>query len=180
MGILKTLLLAGIFLCLTTTAEAVDALRLREQEIKAGLLYNFLKYTEWPESSFAQVTDFSVCLFGGDPFGGSLKPMQGRTVNRRVITVREIRDISEVDSCHLLFVNGAEKTRWPELRKALAGKNVLTVSDIAAFTAAGGMIELGYEGSRINAVLNASAVTGAGLRIEDRMLRLVTVAREVP
>ena len=28
-------------------------LRLQEQEIKAGLLYNFLKYIEWPSGSVA-------------------------------------------------------------------------------------------------------------------------------
>jgi hypothetical protein len=152
---------------------AADSLQLAEQEIKAGLLYNFLKYTEWPAG--ADPSSISVCIFGDDPFGGYLDPMAGRTVNQRVITLRNIRDVSEAEGCQLLFVNAAEKTRWPQLQKFLAGKSILSVSDFSGFTAAGGMIEFGHQNNHISASLNIDSVNAAGLRVQERLLRLVTV-----
>jgi hypothetical protein len=161
----------------SSRAQAEDTLKLGEQQIKAGLLYNFLKYTQWPAASFAQSASVNVCIFGGDPFGGSLKPMEGRSVNQREIAVRQVSEAREIDGCHLLFVNAGQKEHWPALRTYLAGKNILTVSDFDDFSSSGGMIEFGRKDHHITASLNIDAVAAAGLRVEDRLLRLVTVVQ---
>jgi hypothetical protein len=168
--------ICAVFLLLvaqTALAQATeDDLRLSEQEIKAGLLYNFLKYTQWPSDTG---TTIRLCIYGPDPFRGKLDPMQGRSVNRREIIVRKINRADEASGCHLLFINAQEKGRWPELRNSLNGKGILTVSDFSSFVATGGMIEFGYRDNHIAATLNIDAVHSAGLRVEDRLLRLVTV-----
>ena len=171
------LLLIPFLAILSSSVHAADNLRLHEQQIKAGLLYNFLKYTEWPASSFVQPGSITVCVFGDDPFYGSLKPMEGRTVNQREIAVRQVRVVRETEGCHLLFINAAEKKLWPALREFLSGKSVFTVSDAEGFTASGGMIELGRSGDHIGASLNIDAAAAVGLRVQDRLLNLVTVVR---
>lgn len=152
---------------------ADDSLKLHEQEIKAGLLYNFLKYTEWPTAEAA--SKIAVCIFGDDPMESYLKPMAGRTVNRHEISVRKINTAAAAGSCHLLFIAGGDKEGWPELQKALAGKNILTVSDAKGFSDSGGMIEFGRKDNRIHVLLNLNALTAAGIRVHDRLLKLVTV-----
>lgn len=155
-------------------ANAAEELQLQEQEIKAGLLYNFLKYTDWPPEKLggAQV---AVCIFGDDPFEGYLEPMGGRSVNQREIAIRKVRSADEAGECNLLFVNAEEKENWPQLRKALAGKGVLTVSDFAHFAETGGMIEFGHRNDHISASLNINAVNAAKLHVQDRLLKLVTI-----
>jgi uncharacterized protein DUF4154 len=161
---------------LPVAAHADESLQLREQEIKAGLLYNFLKYVEWPPIDATHATaPVTVCVFGDDPFNGYLQPMIGRTVNRRKIAVRSIRDFPEAAACDLLFINTAEKDRWPQLQKFLTGKTILTVGDFNRFADTGGMIEFGRKDDHINVSLNIDAVTAARLRVEDRLLKLVTV-----
>src|SRR5262245_20863804 len=93
----------ALFLLLfaASTSLAASNLELQEQEIKAGLLYNFLKYTDWPEASFAAPSVITVCIFGNDPFNGNLKPMEGRTVNQREITIRQVRDVQGIAGCQL-------------------------------------------------------------------------------
>lgn len=169
-------ILLGTLLCtlLTSPPLAGASLELNEQKIKAGLLYNFLKYTQWPESSFTS-SAVTVCIFGDDPFEGNLDAMRDRTVNRREISIRQSRDMEDMRNCHMIFVNAREKSRWPRLRQFLSGKSILTVSDYPAFASSGGMIEFGRHGSRVGASLNAQAVAAAGLRVEERLLRLVTV-----
>lgn len=155
--------------------HADDNLQLAEQEIKAGLLYNFLKYTEWPTSIMEHASKIEVCILGDDPFGEYLQPMAGRTVNQREITLRNLRDIASAGSCQLLFINAAEKANWPALRKFISGKNILTVSDYNGFANAGGMIEFDRQDNHIHAELNMGAVTAAGLHVHERLLKLVTV-----
>lgn len=171
MALLTRLLL---WLCLLAPLPAyADELTLHEPEIKAGLLYNFLKYTDWPAGRNQGM--LVVCVFGSDPFEGYLKPMGGRTVNQREIALRTIHDAAEAKNCHLLFVNANEKDSWPQLQAALGGSSVLTVSDFDGFASSGGMIEFGHEDNHISANLNIDAVTAASLHVQDRLLRLVKV-----
>lgn len=151
-------------------------LRLQEQEIEAGLLYNFLKYIEWPSASTAASPSTAVvCVFGADPFAGYLQPMAGRTVNQRRIEVRSVHDVDDAAKCQLVFVSADEKERWPQLQKSLMGKGVLTVSDFAEFIDDGGMIEFGRKDDHINVELNMDSVAAAKLQVEDRLLKLVTI-----
>jgi hypothetical protein len=169
------LFIALLYIASATEAIAEENLQLQEQEIKAGLLYNFLKYTEWPPTSMEKFSSVSVCIFGDDPFEGYLQPMAGRTVNQRSIAIRKVNEIHETLTCQLLFVNANEKERWPQLRDSLKGKAVLTVSDFRDFVETGGMIEFARKDNHISVDLNMGAVTNAGLHMQDRLLKLVTV-----
>lgn len=174
MALLIRTLLAALLL-LSAQAHADNTLQLAEQEIKAGLLYNFLKYTDWPGASMEKSPAMNVCILGSDPFAGYLQPMAGRTVNQRGIILRKVQNMQEMQSCHLLFINARAKDSWPQLKVALKGKAVLTVSDFDGFANSGGMIEFGRKNDHISVNLNMDAVTSGGLRVQDRLLRLVTL-----
>lgn len=155
-------------------AYADEKLLLAEQKIKAGMLYNFLKYTEWPDSDFSS---FSVCIFGDDPFNGDLSAMMERTVNQKRITLHFIKENTQATSCQLLFINKAEHVRWPELLNYLAKQAVLTVSDMRDFARKGGMIEFRRGYNRINVDINMEAVTAAKLKVKDQLLRLTSASK---
>ena len=173
---LFALLLAAAVLA--APAQAQQNVRLIEQDIKAGLFYNFLRYTQWPAASATQAArpgDAAVvCLYGGDPFSGRLAPMAGRTVNQRVIQVRTIRAMNEIAPCQMLFINASERERWPQVRAYLANRDVLTVSDFDGFASAGGMIEFTRVSDRIGVRINTGAVQSANLVVQDRLLRLAS------
>jgi hypothetical protein len=178
MGRLLRLLAVQLFAAVAMTpAAAQQNFRLVEQDIKAGLLYNFLRYTEWPARADAMAV---VCVFGPDPFDGKLTPMAGRTVNQQTIDVRNVRALEEIDACTLLFVNADERARWPQLRDYLGDKPVLTVSDYDGFAGGGGMIEFTRADSRIGVRINVDAIAGADLMVQDRLLRLASAVRSAP
>jgi len=155
-------------------AEPQHNLQLAEQDIKAALLYNFLRYTQWPHPP-APGGAVLVCLWGRDPFDGRLAPMAGRTVNQRRIEVRPVRAEGELDTCALLFVNAEERANWPRLRTYLARRSVLTVSDYDGFARAGGMLEFAEVRNRIALRINVAAAEMADLQVQDRLLRLASV-----
>jgi hypothetical protein len=167
---------AMLLACLLVAGPAMaQSLQLAEQKIKAGMVYNFLKYTDWPAVDGA--APMRVCLYGGDPFDGNLQPMQGRSVNQRPIVLQHIKDASEAASCQMLILDSARNGDWPELRTALTGKPVLTVSDSEDFTDAGGMIAFSHRDNRIQVLLSMDAVNAAQLHVEERLLNLVTLTR---
>jgi hypothetical protein len=158
--------------------RAQENLRLVEQDIKAGLLYNFLRYTQWPGA--APTASALVCVYGRDPFAGRLQPMAGRTVNQRTIEIRAVRSVPELDACSLLFIDAEARERWPALRDHLAGRAVLTVSDFSGFADSGGMIEFTRIDNRIGMRINTEAVGAARLVVQDRLLRLANPTRRAP
>lgn len=151
-----------------------DNVRLAEQDIKAGLLYNFLRYTEWPARSPASDAVL-VCIYGRDPFSGRLAPMSGRTVNSQAIRIRYVDAQGEIDGCSMLFVNAEQRAEWPSLRTYLARRHVLTVSDYDGFARSGGMIEFTRANNRVGMRVNVRAAQAVNLVVQDRLLRLASI-----
>jgi hypothetical protein len=177
----RAILILICTLVFAPASRAAENLQLVEHQIKAGLLYNFLKYTQWPAASMPRDgSPISVCVLGGDPFGGHLRPMAGRTVNQHVIAIRPVRSVGETDGCALLFIHADEKPNWPSLQSALMGRSVLTVSDFEGFAIEGGMIEFTRMANRIGVAINTDQIAAANLMVEDRLLRLANNVRNSP
>jgi hypothetical protein len=168
----RALALLALIAALAGPARAEERLRLVEQEIKAAMIYNFLKYTDWPAASSGPAI---VCLIGANPLGGRLAPMAGRTVNQRVIEVRAMGPDADTAPCALVFLDAEQKALWPKLKSALSGRTLLTVSDFDGFAASGGMIEFTRVENRIGVAINTAAVAGAHLSVEERLLALATI-----
>ena len=173
MAILRFITCAAIaaLLCAAVPQAQAEEIKLQESQVKAGLLYNFLKYAEWPEDDKAR--PITVCVFGGDPFRGYLDSLQKMTVKLRPIQVKYISAVGAVSSCHLMYVNANARDKWPELRKQAFASHVLTISDFEGFAQDGGVIQFARRDSRITALLNQTAARDAGIKIGSRLMNLV-------
>lgn len=180
MGILiRFTVLLSFFLILSASSKAQEGPNyLYEQKIKAAIVYNFLKFTNWPDDTFARTNGkINVCLFGGDPFDGYLYPLEGKTAQQHPITIIQVHDIRKTAHCSLIFVHRNEAESLTPLLHFLKGRPVLTVSDIEAFAQQGGMIEMAKENEQINLYINDHEANADGLRIAKDILKL---ARLIP
>lgn len=172
-------ILVFAYLCVSSIflpVYADEPPRQLEQKIKAGLVYNLLKYTIWPKDpALAQKDDLQICLFGDDPFDGYLAPLQGRTAQQFLISISHIKQINETDSCDVIIVHRNQEKRVSELLDYLGDKHILTISDINQFSRRGGMIEMAREDEKISLYVNKDAIDHAGLDIEEHMLKLAKI-----
>jgi len=164
---------------ITARAQSAGHFEMSEEKIKAGLIYNFLKYTTWPDSAgLNEKRSLQVCLFGGDPFSGYLAPLQGRTAQQYTIRINHIRTVHEDQECHVIFINRNQAQNLTEILGALKGSSVLTVSDMPRFAERGGMIELSMQkDKRIHLYINANAARNSGIVIQDRLMKLAEAGR---
>jgi len=179
MNLASRLVFAALSIAMSVAqgARAEENVQLIEQKIKAGLIYNFLKYTQWPAGSRQTTGPVVVCMLGGDSFDGNLQPMSGRTVNERAIEVRGIDSAAQIAPCALLIINGAKKLEWPQLKAALANQSIMTVSDFEGFASVGGMLEFTRADNRIGVTINTDAVQATHLVVQDRLLKLASAVR---
>lgn len=164
-------LLAGLFLSvgLLSHALAEDM----ERQLKAAFLYRFAQFVEWPQEADAERSrQLVLCLLGTDVFEGALNTIVGKTVRERELAVRFIASPRQLGQCHMVFLGQpgpeAMKTTLMQSRNA----HVLTVSDQPGFAAAGGMIELVRQGTRLQFEINLGAAREAGLLVSSNLLRL--------
>ncbi len=167
-------LAAMVLLISISSAYADDAqpLQLYEEKIKSGLIYNFLKYTDWPKESAAPNKRLQVCLVGAAPVDQYLYPLKGRIAGQRGIDVKQVSAPVKSGACDLLFIHRDRESAVGEIIQNLKGQPVLTVSDISGFASAGGMVEFSMQDNHVGFLVNRQAVASAGLRVEDRLLKL--------
>jgi hypothetical protein len=150
-----------------------------EYEVKAAFLLNFSRYVNWPADRESK--PFRVCLFGNNPFGGSLEAaLADETWPGGAITVERVGAVEEARDCHLLYVPAAVTDRFLSNSAQLVGHPVLTVGESRRFLMRGGMIQLFLDANRVRFSVNHGAAETAGLRVSSRLLRLAREVLEPP
>jgi hypothetical protein len=173
----------GTLLAMVSFIHLVDALRahaqdaLSEYQVKATYLFNFLKFVEWPEESFADpLAPIVIGVVGEDPFGNALpQVVVGKTVQGRDLVIRIYRPGEDLRGAHILFISASERKRLPMILSSLRGSSVLTVADTAGFLDAGGMIQFLNENGRVRFAINVDATGRAKLKMSSKLLSLAKV-----
>ena len=156
-----------------------QALLDREQQIKAGFLYNFVKFVDWPAEVLRETSDtISICVLSDDPAYEALETIEGKTVKGRRLAVRRVDTVKDLESCHVAFFGPAEEKRLPQIMRSLQGFSVLTVGDIGRFAQSGGIINLFVEKNKVRFEINVDRAERARLKLGSQLLSLAKVVKE--
>ena len=185
-GIRKTLVLfllgslAGVVTSLAPARPARGESGPTEYEIKGAFLYNFARFTTWPASAFEDAdAPIRITILGEDPFGPTLDAaLEGRKAKGRDVAVERVGRDEREHFGHILFVGADAVSDLPEILAAIAGRPVLTVSDIDGCADRGGVIEFAQEEQRVRFLINRVAEREAHLQISASLLSLAQVVRE--
>lgn len=178
---------------MSSRSNAVEA----EYQIKAAFVYNFMKFTEWPDEKGAASSDESpmiIGILGDNPFGKSFVPIQEKTIREHPIQVVEFPSFLEfrrqykstneaankysltyknkMHTCHVLFICDSEKSNIAVLLPMLQQGKVLIVSDIPRFIDNGGIIGFIKQDNKIRFEINMDESEEQGLHISSQLLKL--------
>jgi hypothetical protein len=149
----------------------------KEYQLKAGFLYNFTHFVEWPASAFEGAdSPIVIGVLGNDPFSNDLDAIvQGEKVNNRPLVVQRYRQIEDVKSCHILFVSRSEAKKLERVFTSLGNRSVLTVGETDDFVRRGGVIRFITEDNKIRFKINLAAAKAANLTISSKLLRAAKI-----
>jgi hypothetical protein len=153
-----------------------------EYQVKAAFLFNFGKFVEWPESTYASPkSPFSICVLGEDPFGAALdQTLHGKVIANRPVSVSRVKDAAPAQHCQIVFVSSSEKLHLATIFASFRGSNALLVGETDGFAAAGGAIQFTLEENHIRFAINPEAIRRAGLQISSRLLALARIVHDEP
>jgi YfiR/HmsC-like len=169
-------LLAALFGCLALLAVVAPASAQQANEylVKAAFIYNFAKFTTWPDSAFADpAAPVTLCIVGKHDFGDAFNTVQGKSVGGRSVIVRYLNTFRNKDQCQVVYVAESERSRLTRILTASRSAHALTVSEIDGFAERCGMIRMVRDGNdRISFEINPKAAEEAGLKFSSRLLNL--------
>ncbi len=148
-----------------------------EYKIKAGYLYNFTKFIDWPiEQSLLESQNLNICLLGDNKFNDILNPIELKKTKGKSIHLLHFDRISEdVAQCQILFVGDSKIHRFKQIFLYLNGYSVLTVGNTEDFALSGGMIGFVIDAGRVRLRINRTAAKEAGLNISAKLLEVADI-----
>jgi YfiR/HmsC-like len=161
-------------------AQAGNASDSSEYLIKAGFIYNFAKFVEWPANSFSQGdSPIVIGVLGTDPFGNVLdRIVEDKKIGSRGFVVRRFKwgkDLKDLKECKILFVSASEKAHIDEIVQSVKGLPIPTVGETPSFAERGGIIRFTLEDNRVRFEVNVDAARQAELNISSRLLTLAKI-----
>jgi YfiR/HmsC-like len=146
-----------------------------EQALTVAFLYNFLKFTEWPQGVISN--EITLCVSDSAEFGAELDAIAGRPAQNKSVRIMRIELGESAKGCQLLFIPREEKPiRIQEWLKNMGNTPVLMVSNSDEFLDMGGMIVLIDDGNRLQFEVNLERVKPTGLKLRAQLLK---IARDV-
>jgi hypothetical protein len=168
----------AIMLMLILAAGSLAGRAIRAVDLKAGFVFNFAHFVEWPARAPAG-DELVIGVLGEYPelHTSLLEVTRGEAVRGQSLKVERYRHLGEMRTCQILFISQSESARLKSILAALQDRPILTVSDMERFTAQGGMVEFFQQGTKLRLRINLAATTAAGLKVSPKLLSLAHVVQ---
>ena len=169
-----TALLLCASLTMGTGAAQEDAAG--EAQVRAAILFNLTKFTEWPAWKLPDAQSAEVlCFVGKDPVMAEMEALLARQKTPdRPRVVRRVNQSSEAEGCHVLYVGAGEGRRFGEARGALAKAAVLTIGDGRT---SGTILQLPVINDRVQIQVDLGVAQQSGLHLSSKLLQLANLGR---
>ncbi len=182
-GILIVALSVSLSWAPEAVAQTSDSSDSSEYLIKAGFIYNFAKFVEWPTTAFAQPdSPIVIGILGIDPFGPLIdRIVENKKIGARGFVVRRLKwggDLKDLKECKILFVGSSERAHIDELMQIVKTLPILTVGETPGFAERGGVIRFVLEDNRVRFEINVDAAHEADLTISSRLLTLARIIQQ--
>lgn len=148
-----------------------------ESVVKAAFLFNFAKFTTWPDGKFEDRDgSFVMCVQRGTLSDDALAQFREKSIQGRVIELIEFTDGSSLRRCHLAYISdGLSEMALMEILTQSNQHAILTVSDLTLFARAGGMIGLIIRDGKIQFEVNVEAAQRSSIGFSSKLLSLAKI-----
>lgn len=149
----------------------------KEQTLTVAFIYNFLKFTDWPQTAMSGET-VKICIADSTPFRNEFDAIAGRLAQNKTVEIESIELGENLSECKLLFLPMEEKPlRIREWLKNSANLPILTVGNQDTFLEMGGMVMLVGDAGHMQFEVSLSPVKRVGLTLNSQLLSIALKVR---
>lgn len=143
---------------------------------KAGYLYNFTKYIDWPAS--AKQGNFIIGVLGTTPiYGKVLENTKDKKVNNQTIEVKNFATAAQITSCQLLFVP-SNFDNLSEIVSKLKKSSTLIVTDKVGMVNKGSIINFIWKDNKLQYEVNKANAEKNDLKVGAQLINTAAAVIE--
>jgi hypothetical protein len=167
-------LLAGLWITLTPFLSAAPQ-QLPDATLRAAFLYNFARFTTWPDSVLPPGARLNICTDDDRVMAALRQTVAGKPVEDHTVDALIWSDSNGGRRCHVAYLRRPRGADPARVFADLAATSVLTVGDDADAIAAGAVVHFFVEDRRLRFAVSMPSASRAGLQLSSRLLALAVV-----
>lgn len=137
-------------------------------EIHAAMIFNFLKYIQWPDEGAGG--EFVVGVMGEDDVFNTLKGYyDGKPKGSKKYVIKKLSDASEASACSVVYLGKNKGKEFDNIKNAVTGKSVLTITDSFNLGKKGSCINLKVIDGKLKFEINQASVSAASLKVSGQL-----------
>jgi hypothetical protein len=132
------------------------------------MLYNFIKYVQWPNET--EPGEFVVGVIGEEKVFNTLKSWyDGKPKGTKKYVIKLLASAAEAGDCQVVYVGKSKSREFENIKSSVAGKSVLTITDGNGLGQKGSCINFKVIDGKLKFELNQAVVTSANLKVSGQL-----------
>lgn len=142
-------------------------------EVHVAFINNFMKYIQWPSDG---QPEFVIGVLGNDEVYTTLKSWyEGKTRGTQKVSVKKLTSVAEAQTCSLVYLSRSKSRDFDELKTAVSGKHILTVTDGANLGSKGSCVNFKEVDGKLKFELNKAALDASSLKVSSQLTSIAIV-----
>jgi len=157
-----------MLIMLMLAATAVTAQDRPTHEIHAAMLYNFIKYVQWPNEG--EAGEFVVGVIGDDNVFNTLNQWyNGKQKGSKKYVIKKLASAGESSSCQVVYVGKAKSRDFDDIKNNISGKSILTITDGNGLGQKGSCINFKVIDGKLKFEMNQATLTSSNLKVSSQL-----------
>lgn len=157
-----------MFIILMMAGFAVTAQDRPTHEIHAAMLFNFIKYVQWPNEGDGG--EFVVGVIGDDNVFNTLNQWyNGKQKGTKKYVIKKLSSATESSSCQVVYVGKAKNKDFDDIMNNIGGKSILTITDGNGLGQKGSCINFKVIDGKLKFEMNQATLTSSNLKVSSQL-----------
>jgi hypothetical protein len=163
-----------VFLALVLLACQAVAQERPVHEIHAAMLYNFIKYVQWPNET--EPGEFVVGIIGDDNVFNTLKTWyDGKPKGSKKYLIRKLDNAQQAGECQVVYVGKSKNREFEHIKTSTSGKSVLTITDGNGLGQKGSCINFKVIDGKLKFELNQTTLGSSNLKVSSQLSSMAII-----
>jgi hypothetical protein len=163
-----------LLLIVLASSFGLQAQERATHEVHAAMIYNFIKYVQWPNE--AEGGDFVVGVIGEDDVFNTLKTWyDGKPKGSKKYVIKKLTGAAEAGTCQVVYLGKSKSKEFENIKNSIAGKSVLTITDQNGLGQKGSCINFKVVDGKLKFELNQATVSSANLKVSGALSSMAIV-----
>jgi YfiR/HmsC-like len=159
---------AVVLALLVSISGLVNAQERPTHEIHAAMLFNFVKYVQWPDEGTAG--EFVVGVIGDENVFSTLqKWYDGKPKGSKKYVIKKLGSAEEAGTCQVVYVGKSKNRDFDEVKTSTLGKSILTITDGNGLGQKGSCINFKVIDGKLKFELNQATVNASNLKVSSQL-----------